>query len=110
MIHMNGYEKKLIEHGFSAKDIGKLKSIIEKDKSQQDTIQSLVLDLSKRFFGGIIGLFILILIGLYGIFNADESDAVSYIIVLGFAVLVIYFVTPLRLSWKAYKFIKQSKV
>lgn len=107
---MNGYEKKLIEHGFSAKDIGKLKSIIEKDESQQDTIQSLVLDLSKRFFGGIIGLFILILIGLYGIFNADESDTVSYIIVLGFAVLVIYFVTPLRLSWKAYKFIKQSKV
>ncbi|SCC70208.1 hypothetical protein [Kosakonia oryziphila] len=107
---MTEYEKKLIDHGFSTKDIGKLKSIIEKDESQQDTIQSLVLDLSKRFFGGVLGLFILMLIGLYGIFNTDESDAISYIIVLGFAFLVIYFVTPLKLSWKAYKFIRQSKV
>lgn len=107
---MTEYEKKLIDHGFSVKDIGKLKSIIEKDESQQDTMQSLILDLSKRFFGGVFGIFILMIIGLYGIFNADESDAISYIIVLGFAFLVIYFVTPLKLSWKAYKFIRQSKV
>jgi len=108
MKSMNDYEKKLLDHGFSAKDIGKLKNIIKKDESQKDTLQSLVIDLSRRFWGGIIGLVLLALIGLYGIFNADKSSAISYLIALAFGVLVIYFVTPLNLSWKSYRFIKKT--
>lgn len=105
---MSEYERKLLDHGFNDKDIGKLKRILKKDASQSDTIQSLIIDLSKRFWGGVVGIFVLILIGLHGIFNADKSDAISYIIVLGFAFLIIWFVTPLRLSWKAYWFIKKN--
>lgn len=108
MKSMNDYEKKLLDHGFSAKDIGKLKNIIKKDESQKDTLQSLVIDLSRRFWGGIIGLVLLALIGFYGIFNADKSSAISYLIALVFGVLVIYFVTPLNLSWKSYRFIKKT--
>lgn len=108
MIYMNQYEKKLFDNGFTTKDIGKLRSIVKKDESQSDTLQTLVIDLSKRFWGGVIGVSILILIGLYGALNADKSDFLSYVIVLGFAFLIIYFVTPLRLSWKAYRFIKKN--
>ncbi|MCW0310500.1 hypothetical protein NB694_000300 [Pantoea ananatis] len=95
---MNDFEQKLLDNGFSAKNIGKLKSIINKDESKKDTLQSLVIDLSKRFWGGVIALVILALIGLNGIFNADSSNAIPYIIVLTFAFLVVYFVTPLNLA------------
>jgi cation transporter-like permease len=106
---MNDFEQKLLENGFSAKNIGKLKSIINKDESKKDTLQSLVIDLSKRFWGGVIALVILALIGLNGIFNADSSNAIPYIIVLTFAFFVVYFVTPLNLAWKSYKFIRKNK-
>lgn len=106
---MNDFEQKLLDNGFSAKNIGKLKSIINKDESKKDTLQSLVIDLSKRFWGGVIALVILALIGLNGIFNADSSNSIPYIIVLTFAFFVVYFVTPLNLSWKSYKFIRKNK-
>ncbi|ARJ40797.1 hypothetical protein B1H58_01510 [Pantoea alhagi] len=105
---MNDYEKKLLDNGFSGKDIGKLKGIIKKDQSQTDTLQSLVIDLNKRFWGGVIGLALLALVGLYGLFTADKSSAFSYFIVLAFGIVVIYFVTPLNLAWKCHKFKKTS--
>ncbi|WP_052272113.1 hypothetical protein [Pantoea sp. CFSAN033090] len=106
---MNEFEKELFNNGFSAKEIGKLKSIIKKDESKKDTLQSLVIDLSKRFWGGVIALIVLMLIGLDGIFNADASNAIPYIVVLTFAFLVVYFVTPMRLAWKSYKFVRKTR-
>ncbi|WP_313699766.1 hypothetical protein [Pantoea sp.] len=106
---MNEFEQELYNNGFSAKDIGKLKSTIKKDESKKDTLQSLVIDLSKRLWGGVIVLVILKLIGLDGIFNADASSAIPYIIVLKFAFLVVYFMTPLNLSWKANRFIRKTR-
>ncbi|WP_286866772.1 MULTISPECIES: hypothetical protein [Pantoea] len=106
---MNEFEQELYNNGFSAKDIGKLKSIIKKDESKKDTLQSLVIDLSKRFWGGVIALVILLLIGLDGIFNAVASNAIPYIIVLTFAFLVVYFFTPLKLTWKSYKFVRRIR-
>lgn len=106
---MNDFEQKLLDNGFSAKNIGKLKSIINKDESKKDTLQSLVIDLSKRFWGGVIALIILAIIGLDGIFNADSSNAIPYIIVLTFAFFVVYFVTPIKLAWKAYRFTSKDR-
>ncbi|MDH1168075.1 hypothetical protein [Pantoea agglomerans] len=93
---MSEFEQELYNNGFSAKEMGKLKSIIKKDESKKDTLQSLAIDLSKRFWGGVIALVILMLIGLDGIFNAEASDSIPYIVVLTFAFLVVYFVTPLN--------------
>jgi len=109
MNQMSEFEQELYNNGFSAKEIGKLKSIIKKDESKKDTLQNLVIDLSKRFWGGVIALIILMLIGLGGIFNVDASNAIPYIVVLTFAFLVIYFVTPLNLAWKSYKLTRACK-
>lgn len=106
---MSEFEQELYNNGFSAKEVGKLKSIIKKDESKKDTLQSLVIDLSKRFWGGVIALIILMLIGLDGIFNAEASDSIPYIVVLTFAFLVVYFVTTLNLAWKSYKFTRGCK-
>jgi hypothetical protein len=54
MNQMNEFEQELFNNGFSAKEIGKLKSIIQKDESKKDTLQSLVIDLSKRFWGALL--------------------------------------------------------
>jgi len=49
---MTDFEEKLLASGFSQKDIRKLKSIVQKDKYQKETLQQLVNELSKRFLGG----------------------------------------------------------
>ena len=48
---MTDFEEKLLTSGFSQKDIRKLKSIVQKDKYQEETLQQLVNELSKRFLG-----------------------------------------------------------
>lgn len=106
---MNDYEQQLRQNGFSAKDIRKLNRILQRSESRGDTIQGLILDLSRRFWGGVIGLVLLALIGLYGVLAADKASAVSYLIVLLFGAVAIYFVTPLNLSWKSYRFQKKHR-
>lgn len=107
---MKDYEQKLLQNGFSAKDIFKLNGILRRNENRGDTIQSLIVDLSRRFWGGVIGLILLLLIGIYGVLTADKASAISYLIVLLFGAVVIYFVTPLNLSWKSYRFQKKHRV
>lgn len=76
---MSEFEQELYNNGFSAKEIGKLKSIIKKDESKKDTLQSLVIDLSKRFWGGAIALIILMLIGL-GAFSMQMLQMLFHIL------------------------------
>ncbi|PKH21426.1 hypothetical protein CIG19_16635 [Enterobacterales bacterium CwR94] len=104
---MQNYEKKLLDNGFSKKDVDKLNKIIKRNDVHDNTLQNLVIDLSKRFLGGVIGLIILFFFSVYGVLNADKSNAISYVIVLTFSFFIIYFVTPITLSWKAYRFIKK---
>lgn len=106
---MNDYEQKLLENGFSAKDIGKLKSIIKRDESQTDSLKSLVLDLSKRFWGGVICIAIIASVFAYGIYKGHNESLVSYGIVLIIGVIIVYFVIPLNLAWKAHCFIRKNR-
>lgn len=105
---MNEFEERLLKHGFSCKDLQKLQQITRNTEFETSTLQSLIIDLSKRFWGGVIGGLILVIIAVYGITHSDEADLLSYFIALGFGFLVIHFVTPMRLSWKAYTFIKKN--
>lgn len=67
MNQMNDYEQRLLRIGFSAKDVGKLKAILTRDENQSDTLQSLVQELSKRFWAGIICLILLSAVFIYGL-------------------------------------------
>jgi len=106
---MNDYEQKLLENGFSEKDIGKLKSIIKRDKSQSDSLKSLVLDLSKRFWGGVICIAIIASVFAYGIYKGHNESLISYGIVLIIGLIIVYFVIPLNLAWKAHCFIRKNR-
>lgn len=105
---MNDYEQKLLENGFYAKDIAKLKSIIKRDESQTESLKSLVLDLSKRFWGGVICIAIIASVFAYGIYKRQNESLMSYGIVLIVGLVIVYFVTPLKLAWKAHRFMKQN--
>ncbi|WP_336797307.1 hypothetical protein [Erwinia aphidicola] len=106
---MNDYEKKLLENGFSEGDIGKLKSIIKRDEYQKDSLKSLVLDLSKRFWGGVICIAIIASVFAYGLYKGHDESSVSYGIVLIIGLIIVYFVTPLNLAWKAHRFTRKHR-
>ncbi|AJJ67016.1 hypothetical protein BZ16_3405 [Yersinia pseudotuberculosis PB1/+] len=45
-------EKKLLNNGFTAKNIAHMRKIISRDDKQKETYSSLLIDLKKRFFAG----------------------------------------------------------
>lgn len=49
-------EKKLLNNGFTAKNITHMRKIISRDDQQKETYSSLLIDLKKRFFRGMFDL------------------------------------------------------
>lgn len=105
---MNDYEQRLLRNGFSAKDVGKLKAILTRDENQSDTLQSLVQELSKRFWAGIICLIILSAVFIYGLAKGHTESLISYAIVLIMGAVIVYFVIHMNLAWKAFRFTRES--
>lgn len=108
MNQMNDYEQRLLRNGFSAKDVGKLKAILTRDENQSDTLQSLVQELSKRFWAGIICLIILSVVFIYGLAKGHTESLISYAIVLIMGAVIVYFVIHMNLAWKAFRFTRES--
>ncbi|WP_345828740.1 hypothetical protein AAGR22_17445 [Erwinia sp. HDF1-3R] len=106
---MNDYKQKLLGNGFSAKDNGKLKNIIKRDESRTDSPKSLILDLSKRFWGGVVCITIIASVFAYGLYKGHNESLVSYGIVLIIGLVIVYFVIPLNLAWKAHRFTRKQK-
>ena len=49
-------ENKLLNKGFTAKNIAHMRKIISRDDTQKETYSSLLIDLKKRFFCGMFDL------------------------------------------------------
>lgn len=103
---MNDFEQKLLQNGFSAKDIRKLNEILNRDEKKSDTLQSLIQELSKRFWAGIILMFFILSVFIYGIAEGHKESLISYAIVLISGAAIVYFVIPMNLAWKAHRFVK----
>lgn len=103
---MSDFEQKLLQNGFSAKDICKLNEILNRDENKSDTLQSLIQELSKRFWAGIISMLIILSIFIHGIMNGHKESLISYAIVLIIGVIIVYFVIPMNLALKAHRFVK----
>ncbi|WP_034913706.1 hypothetical protein [Erwinia sp. 9145] len=97
-------------NGFTDKDISRLRNIVESVPTKDQTFASIVLDLSKRFWGGVISLAIIAICFIFGLLHADEkSKVISYFIGAIFGVTVVYIVTPMKLAWKAYRYMAKNK-
>ena len=98
-------EEKLSEGGFNRKEIALLKFMTERDST---TYQVLIVELSKRFIGGVA--LLVIILGFYGssIFFRENTDLVVTALVLTFAFVAVWFVAPLKLGARAYFFRKKN--
>lgn len=103
MVKKDITEKDLSANGFTEKEIARLREILTRPESKNETYAGLVNNLEKRFFAGVLCL-TLIFIPILPIAFSYRSDVlISYIPVFAFCFFAIYFLIPLKMSWKAYK-------
>lgn len=99
-------EKDLLDNGFSCKQLSRLKEVLSRDENADETLSTLVDDLSKRFHGGMICLMlILVPLILLPVFYT-YSLLLYYLPVAVFGVIAVWYLIPLGLSWKAHKMMK----
>lgn len=96
-------------NGFTEKDISRLRLIVESAPTKDQTFSSIVLDLSKRFWGGVIGMLLMAVIAFFGSIYDSAENLVIYLIVILFGVTVVYIVTPMKLAWKAHRYMAKKK-
>lgn len=99
-------EKDLLDNGFTNKQLSRLKEVLSRDENADETLSTLVDDLSKRFYGGMICLLlILVPLILLPVFYT-YSLLLYYLPVAVFGVIAVWYLIPLGLSWKAHKMMK----
>ncbi|CNK29087.1 membrane protein [Yersinia aldovae] len=103
-------EKKLLDNGFTDKNIVHMRKIISRDNTQKETYSSLLKDLKKRFMGGCLICAILFIPLVTMIFNDYTSDEIfSYLVALIFGLYITYYITPLNLAWKSYRYLSNKE-
>ncbi|WP_297200288.1 hypothetical protein [uncultured Pluralibacter sp.] len=101
-------ESELSEYGFTEKEVSRLSEILTRPENKNDTYFTLLNDLRKRFWGGIIGVVIAFIIAIFWFLNFEKNDF-TYPIIILFLLIVIYKLTPFPMALKAYKFYLKNK-
>jgi len=101
-------ENELRKYGFTEKEISRLREILTRPESKNDTYLTLLNDLRKRFWGGVIGIVIAFVIAAFWLFNFEKNDF-TYPIIIVFLLTVIYKLTPFSMALKAYSFHLKNK-
>ena len=99
-------EKDLLDNGFSSKQLSRLKEVLRRDENADETLSTLVDDLSKRFYGGLICLMLILAPLIFLPVFYTPSMLVYYLPVAFFGVIAVWYLIPLGLSWKAHKMMK----
>ncbi|CNI21293.1 membrane protein [Yersinia aldovae] len=103
-------EKNLLNNGFTAKNIVHMRKIISRDDMKKETYSSLLKDLKRRFFAGCFICAILFTPLIFMMFNDYTSDEIfSYLIALAFGLYMTYYITPLNLAWKSYRYLSNNE-
>lgn len=102
-------EKELKENGFTDKELRRLREILLRKHNNDRTMSSLIIDLSKRFWGGVICSVVIVLISVLSYIGDEPKSVFIYIPVMLISLIAIYFITPMKLAWKARKFIASKR-
>lgn len=102
-------ERDLADNGFTDKNISRLKEILSRNENQDESFSTLIEDLSKRFYGGVICLVLVLAPMIFLPLFYSISLLMYYLPVAIFGVIAVYFITPFGLSWKAHNLIKGQK-
>ncbi|MDZ7320092.1 hypothetical protein N4G41_00380 [Kosakonia sacchari] len=99
-------EKDLRDNGFSEKNLSRLKEVLTRDENASETLSTLVDDLSKRFYAGVICLILILAPLIFLPVFYPPSLLLYYLPVAIFGVIAVWFLIPPGLSWKAHKVMK----
>lgn len=87
-----------------------MRKIISRDDKKKKTYSSLLIDLKKRFFAGCFICAILFAPLIFMMFNDYTSDEIfSYLVALIFGLYMTYYITPLNLAWKSYRYLSNKE-
>lgn len=98
-------EQKLAKHGFTGKDITALRQYLSKDGT---TYSVLLEELRKRFLVSIVLLVVIAAGFVWTVAYEDRESIISYAITIVIVFVIFYIFTPLRLGFKAFRFIRNN--
>ncbi|HHT2830420.1 hypothetical protein [Klebsiella aerogenes] len=96
-------EDDLREHGFTDKEIARLREILARQESQNKNYFDLIDDLRKRLWAGVLGFFIVFIVLIHGCYSYELINHFAYLFILLFGFSVVYKLTPFPMALKAYK-------
>ena len=96
-------EKDLLDNGFSNKQLSRLKEILSSNENTGETLSTLIEELSKRFYGGIICLMLILAPLIFLPVFYTPSPLLYYLPVAIIGVIAVWYLIPLGLTWKAHK-------
>ena len=92
-------EDDLREHGFTDKEIARLREILTRQESNNETYATLIDSLRKRFWGGVIVVCIAFAIVVSRIFNFESNDF-TYPLIIIFILIAVWKLTPFQMAFK----------
>lgn len=92
-------------HGFSSKEISKLKEIVQQDN---DSYQSVLIDLKRRFIAACILLIVLSTFYISKLISTGGTGMLPFTLTVFFVYLVAYVLTPLKLGAKAFFYLRKN--
>ncbi|MCX8301386.1 MULTISPECIES: hypothetical protein [Enterobacter] len=99
-------EKDLLDNGFSNKQLSRLKEVLSSNENTGETLSTLIDELSKRFYGGIICLMLILAPLIFLPVFYTPSLLLYYLPVAIIGVIAVWYLIPLGLTWKAHKIMK----
>ncbi|EMB4312585.1 TPA: hypothetical protein QHU19_003402 [Klebsiella aerogenes] len=96
-------EDDLREHGFTDKEIARLREILTRQESQNKSYFDLIDELRKRLWAGVLGFFIVFIVLIHWCYNYKSINHFAYFFILLFGFSVVYKLTPFPMALKAYK-------
>lgn len=101
-------ESILLKNGFTERNITHMLKIISRDDEGKETFTTLIYDLKKRFYAGCL-LILVLLMPLLIMIGNSSGDVKTYFMVLIFGMMCLYYIIPMNLAWKSYRFLLRVK-
>ncbi|MDY1036979.1 hypothetical protein [Lelliottia sp. CFBP8978] len=102
---MNDIEKKMLEHGFTGKDLRIFRHYLQKDALLTHLV--LLHELRKRFFVMLMMSFIVLLFCLFQQAHDGDDSWLPCLLTFAIYACIAWFMTPMGLAFKAFRFLKK---
>jgi hypothetical protein len=102
-------EKKLLAHGFTEKEVNRLKKVLASEHAGDDNLQSLILELKKGFIPSCICILVVLLLYPFIVTEPNMIELTAYLITATIAFFSINRINPMKLSYKAYMLFFKKK-